>query len=277
MLEGDGQIRKQKRFEFLLEQLERFKDIAKDFPNPEYFRININLGWQKLNEYYKILSKIPIYYTRLALYPAYWWKWLEFPKKQKTLDNPFQEYLQRNHYIVPEAGHNGLMPGKDEYLHWVMYYKSGDGSIDDPLAYWHEKRFKYPNLSRMALDFLTIQPMSAEYERLFLASGRIVNPLCRQLEAQIIRMCQVLRSWLRAGIIHDLDPIFISVQEEKVNVELAQMSDQQLEGWGNTVANSGGERSRQDGSQLEIGPLGVSGSSNWALRWAKPSRIASPS
>lgn len=50
MLEGDGQIRRRKRgwtgsygniwdvvqgFEFLLEQLERFKDIAKDFPDPD--------------------------------------------------------------------------------------------------------------------------------------------------------------------------------------------------------------------------------------------------
>ncbi|KAL6406035.1 restless-like transposase [Ilyonectria robusta] len=92
MLEGDGQIRKRKRgwtgsygniwdviqgFEFILEQLERFKDIAKDFPDPEHFRININLGWQKLNEYYEILSETPIYYAGLALHPAYRWKWFE--------------------------------------------------------------------------------------------------------------------------------------------------------------------------------------------------------
>ncbi|KAG7414965.1 hypothetical protein Forpi1262_v016895 [Fusarium oxysporum f. sp. raphani] len=286
MLEGDGQIRKRKRgwtgsygniwdviqgFEFLLEQLERFKDIAKDFPDTEHFRININLGWQKLNEYYEILSETPIYYAGLALHPAYRWKWFErnwtdrpewideaknivhdvwrfeyreaalpgqeppavepVPKQRKTSDNPFQEYLKRNRYTAPEAGHGGLAPGEDEYLHWITHCESGDGSINDPLAYWHEKRFKYPNLSRMALDFLTIQPMSAECERLFSAAGRMVNPLRYQLEAQIIGMCQVLRSWLRAGIIHELDPFFISVDEEKANLELAQMSDQQLEGW----------------------------------------------
>ncbi|PNP52918.1 hypothetical protein FNYG_15795 [Fusarium nygamai] len=285
-LEGDGQIRKRKRgwtgsygniwdviqgFEFLLEQLERFKDIAKDFPDTEHFRININLGWQKLNEYYEILSETPIDYAGLALHPAYRWKWFErnwtdrpewideaknmvhdvwrfeyreaalpgqeppavepVPKQRKTSDNPFQEYLKRNRYTAPEAGRGGLTPGEDEYLHWITHCESGDGSIDDPLAYWHEKRFKYPNLSRMALDFLTIQPISAECERLFSAAGRMVNPLRHQLEAQIIGMCQVLRSWLRAGIIHELDPFFISVVEEKVGLELAQMSDQQLEGW----------------------------------------------
>lgn len=92
MLKGDGQIRKRKRgwtgsygnmwdviqgFEFLLEQLERFKDIAKDFPDPEHFRININLGWQKLNKYYETLSETPMYYIGLALHPAYRWKWFE--------------------------------------------------------------------------------------------------------------------------------------------------------------------------------------------------------
>jgi hypothetical protein len=59
----------------------------------------------------------------------------------------------------------------------------------------------------------------------------MVNPLHHQLETQIIGMCLLLRSWLRAGIIHELDSFFISVDEEKVDIELAQMSDQQLEGW----------------------------------------------
>ncbi|KAJ4182279.1 hypothetical protein NW759_017138 [Fusarium solani] len=71
MLEGDGQIRKRKSFEFLLEHPEHFKDIAKEFPDPEHFRININLGGQKLNEYYESLNETPIYYTGLALHPGY--------------------------------------------------------------------------------------------------------------------------------------------------------------------------------------------------------------
>jgi hypothetical protein len=36
--------------------------------------ITIYLGWKKLNEYYEILSETPIYYTSLALHPAYRWK-----------------------------------------------------------------------------------------------------------------------------------------------------------------------------------------------------------
>jgi hypothetical protein len=67
MLEGDGQIRKPKRgwmgsygniwdviqgFEFLLDKLESYKAMAEYLPDSEHFRININLGWQKLDKYY---------------------------------------------------------------------------------------------------------------------------------------------------------------------------------------------------------------------------------
>ncbi|KAM4068002.1 restless-like transposase [Hirsutella rhossiliensis] len=286
MLEGDGQIRKRKHgwmgsygnvwdvvqgFEFLLGQLEHCKDVAENFPDPEHLRININLGWQKLNDYYSTLSDTPIYYTSLALHPAYRWKWFErnwgnrpdwideaqrivhdvwraeyrevtlpdevapgtelVVKRRRLSGNPFQEFLERNRYAAPAADQDGLAPGQDEYLHWITHCEAGDGSVDDPIAYWHNKRHKYPNLSRMALDFLTIQPMSAECERLFSAAGRMVNPLRNRLEAQTIGMCQVLRSWLRAGIIQDLDPFFISVEEETNNLELAQMSDQEVEEW----------------------------------------------
>ncbi|EXK24755.1 hypothetical protein FOMG_18537 [Fusarium oxysporum f. sp. melonis 26406] len=160
MLEGDGQIRKRKQ------QLQRFKHIAKGFPDTEHFRININLDWQKLNDYYDILSDTPIYYNSLALHPTYQCKWFErnwtdrpewideaknmvhdvwrfeyreaslpgqeppafepVPKQRKTSDKPFQEYLRQNHYTAPEEGHDGLTPGEDEYLHWITHCESGD-------------------------------------------------------------------------------------------------------------------------------------------------------
>ncbi|KAH7459490.1 hypothetical protein FOMA001_g19960 [Fusarium oxysporum f. sp. matthiolae] len=84
-------------------KLEEYKAFAADYPDPEHFRININLGWQKLNKYYTILDETPpsfqgldsllrntnnnkyytildetpIYYVALALHPAYRWGWFE--------------------------------------------------------------------------------------------------------------------------------------------------------------------------------------------------------
>jgi hypothetical protein len=52
----------------------------------------------------------------------------------------------------------------------------------------------------MALDFLTIQSMSAECERLFSGAGRMVTPCRNRLDACTISISQVL--------IDELDPLF---------------------------------------------------------------------
>ncbi|KJZ71327.1 hypothetical protein HIM_09263 [Hirsutella minnesotensis 3608] len=287
MLEGDGQIRQRKRgwvgsygniwdvvqgFEFLLGKLESYKTMAERFPDPEHFRININLGWEKLDKYYQLLSDTPIYYAGLALHPAYRWKWFDqkwvdnpgwirqakkivhdvwhyeyqgiavsrgavvedtqAPKRRKTYSNPFQEFLEESRCAAPNVhGDDSLELFEDKYQHWISKHDSGDAQVRDPLAYWHEKRFQYPRLSRMALDFLTIQPMSAECERLFSAAGQMVTPLRSRLEAQVIGECQVLRSWLRAGIIRDLDPFFVSVADEKPHAKIVSSTNETVQEW----------------------------------------------
>ncbi|KAI8402177.1 hypothetical protein FOFC_17482 [Fusarium oxysporum] len=98
-LEGDGQQRKRKGgwvgsygnvweviqgFEFLLEVLEDYKQLASEIPDAEHFRINVNLGWEKLNKYYSRLDETPIYYTALALHPAFRWGYFENEWKDNT-------------------------------------------------------------------------------------------------------------------------------------------------------------------------------------------------
>jgi hypothetical protein len=116
----------------------------------------------------------------------------------------------------------------DEYETWQGSYEASDRRVRDPITYWHERRLKYPRLSRMALDFLTIQPMSAECERLFSAAGRMTMPLRSLLDAEIISICQVLRSWYSAGIVKEVDPVLISWREEQQIYEGLGMSDSEL-------------------------------------------------
>jgi len=80
----------------------------------------------------------------------------------------------------------------------------------------------------MALDFLTIQPMSAECERLFSAAGKMISGLRTDLDAEIIAICQVLRSWHRAGLIKDLDPLLKSHLESKLDAGCGTQSDEEL-------------------------------------------------
>jgi hypothetical protein len=91
-LEGDGQLRVRRHgrsesygnvwdvilgFEKLMGKLEDLKQYAAEFPDAEQFRIGINLAWEKLDKYYNLLDETPIYYTALALHPAYRWDWFE--------------------------------------------------------------------------------------------------------------------------------------------------------------------------------------------------------
>ncbi|KAG7423622.1 hypothetical protein Forpi1262_v015343 [Fusarium oxysporum f. sp. raphani] len=97
----------------------------------------------------------------------------------------------------------------DEYEQWQRDIEDADASVTDPYEYWHIRRLKYPGLSRMALDLLTVPPMSAECERLFSTTGRMVTKSRNRPGASTIGLCQTLRSWLRAGLIGSLDRILM--------------------------------------------------------------------
>jgi hypothetical protein len=64
-------------FELLLGKLEEFTQLTTKFPNAKQFRIGVNLAWEKLDKYYRLLNETPIYYTALALHPAYRWNWFD--------------------------------------------------------------------------------------------------------------------------------------------------------------------------------------------------------
>ncbi|KAM3554984.1 hypothetical protein ARSEF4850_006205 [Beauveria asiatica] len=244
-------------YEFLLAKLEKAKAVVLQYPEPEHFKVNINLAWKKLDEYYNKLDETPIYYTSLVLHPAYRWGYFEtvwsrrpawvarakdivqsvWDEEYKTLDIPlaYQDEpaakRQRTQYYSPFERHKDEArihceekrdtdKAEDEYARWQLDLLPTDSDIRDPREYWHAQRFKYPRLSRMAMDFMTIQAMSVECERLFSAAGRMVTPLRSQLESSTIAICQVLRSWLQSGIVEEIDPILLGKADETVTGQL---------------------------------------------------------
>jgi hypothetical protein len=102
-----------------------------------------------------------------------------------------------------------MISSVDEYNRWQSDVSTADGDITGPVQYWISKQSEYPRLSRMALDVMTVPAMSAECERLFSAVGLMVTPLRNRLDASTIGLIQTLRSWLRAGLIDELDNILL--------------------------------------------------------------------
>ena len=62
----------------------------------------------------------------------------------------------------------------------------------------------------MALDVMTVPAMSAECERLFSAVGLMVTANRNRLDASTIGLVQMLRSWLKAGIIDRLEDVLLN-------------------------------------------------------------------
>ncbi|KAG7423392.1 putative AC transposase [Fusarium oxysporum f. sp. raphani] len=78
----------------------------------------------------------------------------------------------------------------------------------DPIAWWRDVgAVRFPRLSYMAVDFLTIASSSAETERDFSSCGRMVTPLRCRLRRHIVAMAQCLRSWSKAGIYRPTLPL----------------------------------------------------------------------
>lgn len=122
-----------------------------------------------------------------------------------------------------------LQVSGDEYDAWLAD-KADKAHPQDVFQYWYERRHKYPRLSRMALDFLTIPAMSSECERLFSSAGRMMTQQRTSLAAAMVSMCQALRSWYRSGIARDMDTLLVSIQEEGLLKTLArwdEMSEQE--------------------------------------------------
>ncbi|TXC12399.1 hypothetical protein FocTR4_00017248 [Fusarium oxysporum f. sp. cubense] len=280
-LEGDGQKRKRKEgyigaygclwdtllgYEYLLGKMEVYKAAAHRYPDPEHFKVNINLCWKKLDKYYSRLDETPVYYAAIALHPAYRWGyfedvWADRPdwiqtakslveelyrshyepriisrdrergepvtKKRRIYRNPFDEYREESRQaptlLQPASSMTTLLQAEDaasssthavgdEYSDWFRDVHKSDQNILDPISYWYERREEYPRLSQMALDMLSVLPMSADVERLFSTCGRMVRDDRARLDASTIGMTQTVRSWHCGGYIKSTEKLLEDVK-----------------------------------------------------------------
>jgi hypothetical protein len=194
-----------------------------------------------------LLNETPIYYTALALHPAYRWDWFTnawndkpdwVAEAKRIVENIWvTDYSYIGVRISSQSSEDSSLPAErsrfydlftannrisqplrsivvigDEYEVWQRDRDSNDGNVREPLAYWVAKQERYPRLSQMALDFLTIQPMSSECERAFSTAGRMATNLLGSLDASIIGVCQVLRSWYLAGVLPKTDTTLAPIE-----------------------------------------------------------------
>jgi hypothetical protein len=92
--------------------------------------------------------------------------------------------------------------GKDEYTRWKRFELVAEKDSPNALnstQYWMELCKQYPNISRFALDMLSIPASSCECERMFSELDDLLKPCQRNITLQLLAAIQCVREWRKAG------------------------------------------------------------------------------
>jgi hypothetical protein len=164
-----------------------------------YLHNNLQLGWQKLDKYYQFTDDSSAYVAAIALHPRFKWRWIQRKwadrvdwqnaadealrkqwelyktKKVKDLLNAdevelyrYQEgqrkqntglecFMEEEFHTSSDEEELGVT---DEYTEWQKIPR--EKHVDDPVAYWYNKRSVWPHLASFALDLFGVPAMSAE-------------------------------------------------------------------------------------------------------------------
>ena len=88
----------------------------------------------------------------------------------------------------------------DDEVH--KYWISTEAEEDiKPLDWWKTHSTEYPNLSKLAIDYLCIQASSVPCEQLFSTAGQVLCKSQNRLSGNTVRACLCLYSWLSQNVV----------------------------------------------------------------------------
>lgn len=92
---------------------------------------------------------------------------------------------------------------------WISFIEADPTEIatKTALEWWcqEQQRIRYPRLSRMAVDILSVPAMSAEAERVFSGARRQIPWSRANLGPKTIEQMECLKHWLRNGWLNQLN------------------------------------------------------------------------
>ncbi len=206
--------------DFLLEQFEAAKET---YTNDPFMSPCCNSGWAKLDKYYSLTERSPVYIAALVLSPQWKWDYIDnnWPEdwraacRKQMLDFWTKEY-KSTAITVPTQASDPANQVKNSFHRWTQQKKGTSldqdeytkyllapivPEVTDPRSWWLEPTQKksYPALSIMALDVLSIPAMSAEPERLFSGAKISITDRRNRLGIESIEAIECLKSWLGQG------------------------------------------------------------------------------
>jgi hypothetical protein len=211
--------------DFVLEKLENGKE---QYKADKFMAPSCNSGWSKIDKYYSKTSDSPAYAAAIVLNPSLKWQTLELnwhadwlPPAKKAVQELWESYKPAtstsNQSISSKpstfSASNRLNSTTNTYRLWqqerklarqapfdeyVRYCHAELVYVDDPRRWWLEdtQQKLYPNLSKMALDMLSIPAMSADPERLFSGAKISITDRRNRLGIETVQALECLKSWL---------------------------------------------------------------------------------
>jgi hypothetical protein len=192
-----------------------------------HFSTNVNLGWQKLEEYYNKLDDTTIYIAAVILHPRMKFRWLEklWDDRSEWLsaarikftrlmlqykDNTARPQSRQKQRLQCTYDEDDILSDEEDKhtsgieQHFAAYEAEPRSTTimqkDSPISYWLNQQRRWPQLAKLALDVYSTPVMSDEPERVFSATGAMIGPRRQLLSAETIQQIMCLRSWRQRGL-----------------------------------------------------------------------------
>ncbi len=187
------------------------KDLEADYGEDYLLKDIAEAMSEKFNEYFERLEKPS--HIAAFLDPRY--KKYCFPEMtDREIQSPIRQKLEQQQQMgVPIISTKkvssflkrlkettSVIETIDDEVH--KYWISAEAEEDiKPLDWWKTHSTEYPNLSKLAVDYLCIQASSVPCEQLFSIAGQVLCKSRNRLSGDTVRACLCLYSWISQNIV----------------------------------------------------------------------------
>lgn len=133
----------------------------------------------------------------------------------RVISNDMDEAIDA---LVNPSSSDEASAAEDEYTRWKRSEPAAERGTEyanNPIKYWVAVRDRYPSLSKLALDVLSIPASSCDCERMFSELGDLLEPRRRCIKPQLLAAIQCVRGWRKASFSFDVKaPIRVITNDE---------------------------------------------------------------
>ena len=119
-----------------------------------------------------LLSQLPLHLSSFGTVAS-----TNRPRKKQKIESEWERYI------------NEVITNEDE-------------KVIDLIRWWWARREAYPILSKLAIDILSIPAMSAEPERVFSSTKKLITDERNRLGDETVEADECQKHWLLSGILN---------------------------------------------------------------------------